>query len=163
MFLPLSSVLNNPYKRIYFIWGVVMLLGFSIPHYYQWFALSIIGLGAQIYKQRLRLWQAKALLILWGVVIAIAFTINYLILNGLAFAEYYPPHWAVWWLGIISFPQMLTGIILKKSYQIALGAIWLLLTFAFWNFPFGIQGTFFIVAIVTGLPYLFVAFSRRTL
>lgn len=160
---PLSTVWNSGYKRIYLIWGLCMLLGFAYPHYYQWFVLAPLGIFGQIYKQRLSAWQAKPLLALWAVVIGIAFTLNYFILYGIILPELYPLHWAVWWLAVISIPQVITGFILKKNFQIVLGVFWLVASIVLWNAPVGLQGTFFVVALITGLPYLFIAFSKKTL
>ncbi|MDQ5900946.1 MAG: hypothetical protein QG600_524 [Patescibacteria group bacterium] len=163
MFYPFSIVWNSAYKRIYFVWGIVMLFGFSIPLFLHWIPLALIGLSSQIYHQKFRTWQAKTLLLLWALVSLGGIFLNArVVIFGLP-SPFPITHFAPWWLGFMAVPQILTGVVLKKYYQVGLGLLWAVAAVLLWEAPIGIQQTFFLTAALTGLPYLFIAFSKKTL
>jgi hypothetical protein len=68
---------------------------------------------------------------------------------------------AIFWLWILSIPQMITGFIMKSKFQIGLGVFWIILSIILKNFiNLEEQQMALITACVTGLPYLYIAFRK---
>lgn len=140
-----------------------MLIGFSIPLFLHWVPLALVGISSQIFKQKLRSWQEKTLLALWVLIALGGIFLNAQVVLLNQATPIAVTHWAAWWLGFMAVPQVLTGIILKKPFQMILGIIWGAAAYFLWEAPLGIQETFFATALITGIPYLLIAFSKKTL
>lgn len=168
MFLSLSQVLSAPYRRIYLIWGIVLIVGFIMSGiglfdgYLHWYLLSLIGIGSQVIKMNLASWQAKALLALWFVIAFGGTLKNQLDFSGFSnYPSFFPTHVGVFWLMIIGLGQIVTGIILKKKYQTILGVVWVTISILMYNSTsFDPALVFYFIAFLTGIPYLWIAFKR---
>lgn len=165
--LPLSKVWSEDYNRIYLVWGVVLLIGFILTAtgfqdgWLHWYPLSIIGLSSQIIKMSLKSIQAKILLILWAVVaLGGTYYSHQLMMGGFEFPLYFTS-FAIFWLWIMGVAQLVTGLILKDKLQILLGILWVILSITFKNFITIDESTMaFITALVTSIPYFYIAFKK---
>lgn len=163
----ISRAWNVPLRRIYFVWGSVLLVGFILTAigfqdgWLHWYPLSVIGLLSQIVKMRLKDIRAKALLILWAIVsLGGTYYSHQLMMGGFEFPTYFTS-FAIFWLWIMSIPQAITGVILKSKFQIGLGVFWFLLSIILKNFLTLDETTMaLLTAAVTGLPYLYIAFKK---
>src|SRR3954469_15965959 len=70
----ISRAWNQPLRRIYLVWGSVLLIGFFLTGtgfqdgWVHWYPLAIIGLLSQIVKMRLSDYRAKILLGMWALI-----------------------------------------------------------------------------------------------
>ncbi len=158
---------NQPLRRIYLVWGCVLLVGFIMTAlgffdgWVHWYPLATIGILSQIIKMRLSDYRAKILLGMWALVsIGGTFYSHQLMMGGFEFPTYFTS-FAIFWLWILAIPQVITGFLLKSKFQIGLGIFWFLLSIALKNFIILDESTMaFIAAAVTGLPYLYIAFKK---
>ncbi len=162
----LNTAYKVPLRRIYLIWGIVLLIGFILSGYGilggygHWYILSLIGVASQIVGMRLSSWQSKVLLIMWALVSFIGTFRTQQIFAGWIDYPGYLGHIGMFWLAIISMPQVITGYLLKKKLQMALGGIWLIIAILLWNTTMDPLLSFYFLAFVTGLPYLYIAFKK---
>jgi hypothetical protein len=158
---------NQPIRRIYLIWGIVLLIGFTLTAigfqdgWVHWYPLAMLGIFSQIYKQRLTDNRAKLLLVMWALLsLGGTFYSHQLMVGGFEFPTYFTS-FAILWLWIMSIPQIITGFIMKSKFQIGLGVFWIALSIVFKNFLQLDEMTMaLITAAVTGLPYLYIALKR---
>lgn len=163
----ISKAWRQPLRRIYLVWGVILLVGFALTAYgfqdgwLHWYPLATIGILSQIIKQRLTDYRAKTLLIMWAIIsLAGTYYSHQLMIGGLEFPTYFTS-FAIFWLWIMSIPQFITGIIMKSKFQMGLGIFWFALSIAFKNmFQLDETTMALITAAVTGLPYLYIAFKK---
>ena len=163
----ISRAWNQPIRRIYLVWGLVLLIGFSLTAigfqdgWLHWYPLATIGLLSQIIKMHLTDYRAKILLGMWAVIsIGGTYYSHQLMMGGFEFPTYFTS-FAIFWLFIIGFPQIITGFIMKSKLQIGLGIFWILLAALFYFFVDLDETTMsYITASVTGLPYLYIAFKK---
>jgi hypothetical protein len=165
-----SQALRNPFKRIYLIWGVVVILGFILSGmgffegYGHWYVLTLIGLSSQIIGMRLERWQAKVLLALWAIISLGGTLKNHLDMIGLeTVLTPFIIHIGIFWLLIIGIGQVITGFVLKRKYQTLLGIVWTLVSLILWNpYNYGLDAAlvFYGVGFIIGLPYLYIALKR---
>ncbi len=158
---------NQPIRRIYLVWGLVLLIGFTLTAYgfqdgwLHWYPISIIGLLAQTIKMRLRDIRAKILLAMWATVsLGGTFYSHQLMVGGFEFPSFFTS-FAVLWLGLMSIPQIITGYIMQSKFQMAIGGLWVILSVLFKFFIQIDEMTLsLLTAVVTGLPYLYIAFRK---
>lgn len=168
MFVDINSAWSAPLRRIYLVWGLVLITGFILSGYgyfdgyLHWYVLSLIGLASQIVRMRLNTWKPKFFLIMWAVVALGGTFENHAIMSGLIdppFGEL-SYHFQFFWLIIMSVPQFITGYLLKNKFQMGLGVVWLILGVLLLSNTQDDLFSFIFVALVTGLPYLYIAFKR---
>ena len=163
----ISRAWNQPIRRIYLVWGFVLLIGFYLTAigfqdgWLHWYPLAVIGLLSQIIKMRLTDYRAKILLGMWAVLsIGGTYYSHQLMMGGFEFPTYFTS-FAIFWLFIMGIPQAITGFIMKSKFQIGLGVFWILLSIAFKNFiDWDETMMAYATALVTGLPYLYIAFKK---
>ena len=163
----LTKAWNQPLRRIYLVWGIVLLIGFTLTAYgfqdgwLHWYPLALIGILSQIIKQRLTDNRAKLLLIMWAILsLGGTYYSHQLMMGGFEFPQFFTS-FAIFWLWIMSVPQIITGFILKSKFQIGLGIFWLILSIIMKNFLTLDETTMSLTtAAITGLPYLYIAFKK---
>jgi hypothetical protein len=166
MFLKFPAVWVNPLRRIYLIWGIVLLIGFIISGfglfsgYIHWYVLSLIGISGQLYKQRLTAWQAKFFIILWIVIALLGTYISDSYLNSRIILPTALADFSAFWLYILSIPQLITAIILKNKFQMILAVVWFIAGILCATQIISYNYSLFFVGFITGLPYLLIAFKK---
>lgn len=172
-FVDPKIALKNPFRRIYLFWGLVMLFGFPIivffPRvnlFYYWVPLTILGIIGQLALQPIKVTNRKAIFlhVMWVLVAAGGVLINYLAIYTTFPVLYYPQHYGAWWLLVLGIPQIITGYLvpLHKKVQIVTGVVWLFASILMETFfaPFDFSVGFILVALLTGLPYLYIATKK---
>lgn len=120
--LSLQELFVNTRSRVYFLWAVLVAVGFVTTHYYQnpningvWFVLSAIGLGYMVRVMPLRVTQMKYIFASWLVPIAIGILISALAVRTRIAPEltgYLGPFWLVimaaayYWNGLVDAPGL---------------------------------------------------------
>ena len=159
---------NQPLRRIYLVWGSVLLVGFLLTGYgfqdgwVHWYPLSIIGLLSQIIKMRLSDYRAKILLVMWAL-LSLGGTLysHQLMVGTIDFPNVYFTSFAIFWLYIMGIPQIVTGFFLKSKFQMGLGVFWIALSIVFKNVLSLDESTMsYLTAAATGLPYLYISFKK---
>jgi hypothetical protein len=166
MFLKFPAVWVNPLRRIYLIWGIVLLVGFIISGlgyfegFLHWYVLSLVGIGGQLYKQRLTAWQAKLFLGMWAIIALIGTYISHQVILGNLLLPDFLLDFSAFWLYVLSIPQLITAFILQKKFQIGLGISWLIGGILCTLQVISPAYSLFFVALITGVPYLLIAFKK---
>lgn len=169
MFWSVPQVWKHSYRRIFLMWALVLFVGFlgsGIDPYFgylHWFPLIIVGLFFQIYKQPVHLPKPRLLLIMWAFVSFAGTLYNALVYYSLVSYPTLIPNWAMFWLALLSFPQIITGFIFKSVFQKVIGVLWLIIAVALWQNTFDQFTSFLIVALLTSIPYFFIAFYQKQL
>lgn len=164
---------NQPIRRIYLVWGVVLLIGFILTAYgfqdgwLHWYPLSVIGILSQIIKQRLTDNRAKLLLGMWAIIsFGGTYYSHQLMMGGFEFPKAFNS-FAMFWLSLMSIPQIITGVIMKSLLQKVLGGVWAVLGFGW--IILSIIGSnplidemylAILAGLISGLPYLYIAFKK---
>src|SRR5688500_6719784 len=135
MLVDLQTAWAAPLRRIYLVWGLVLIIGFILSGlgfwggYLHWYVLSLIGISSQVLKMRLTHWKARFFLVMWAVVSLAGTLENQAVLSGWIEAPLGEINWhfQFLWLIVLSIPQFITGLILKSKFQMGLGVVWMVL------------------------------------
>ncbi len=157
---------KQPLRRIYLVWGSVLLVGFTMTAFgffdgwVHWYFLTVIGLLSQIIGMRLSDYRAKILLGMWGIIsLGGTYYSHQLMMGGFEFPSFFTS-FAIFWLGILALPQIITGFILKNRFQKILGAVWLVLALVLQPGIISEMNLALVTAAVTGIPYLYIALRK---
>lgn len=160
-----SVVWTMQYRRVYLVWGLVLLVGFTMTAYglfdgyLHWYVLSLIGISSQLpFTTKNK--KAMKLFLLW-IVVSLAGTFrNHIDFNPSLFPATLPTfvaNYAAFWLIVMSVPQIVTGYITRDNFQKVLGVVWGILGIVL--IPSAIDPflQFMFVGFITGIPYLYIA------
>jgi hypothetical protein len=156
----------DPYRRIYLIWGVILLIGFGISQlglfdgYIHWYLLTLFGLFFQFYRQSLRLPRAKELIIFWALVSFLGTLYIGLCLRGILPYPTFIHSWGYFFLLLMSPIQILTGVWSHDRFATIIGVIWAIVAILLWPNTILPEYSLILTGLLTGLPYIYIAIRK---
>lgn len=162
LFFSPSIVWKSPYRRIYLIWAIIMLLGFTLPFQdYQWWVLTPIGIIAMFYNVPQQLPQVKWIIWLWVAIAGLGTIFSALEYRALIPSFIVVFHYGSYWMMYLGIGQLISGLIMKNWFHSILGIAWLVFAVVFWA-PLWMDSytLFYVIAAVTSLPYFYIAFKK---
>jgi hypothetical protein len=161
----LEAIKTQPFRRIYLVWGIVLIIGFLLSGYgvgegyWYWFPLVLIGLVGQGYRA-LQGWQTKLLFAAWAGLAWVGTYATMLEFKGVIPFSTIFPHIGMAWLLSLGVMQVVTGLAVRQRIEWLLGVTWIIIALALRTTDMLPLPSFALIAAVTGIPYLYFAFKK---
>lgn len=166
MIASFPEIIHAPFRRIFATWGVIMLVGFILSGlgyfqgYLHWYPLIIVGLIVQALPPALTMARPLFLFVFWLCLVGGALIYTQQVFTG---GLPYPngiPRVEMAWLFLLAIGQMVTGIVCRQNIEVVIGVIWAIIAVIFWSTTSDIQTAFIAIALLTSLPYFFLALKK---
>lgn len=160
-FYDIKTVWRSPYRRIFLVWGVIMIVGFLLRYEdLQWFPLSVVGIFTMFYNVPLRAPVVKWIVWMWAAIAGLGTIFSAVEYRSLIPSVIPIYHYGMAWLVFLGVGQIAMGFMMKSRFQQILGVVWVAVGLAFWNTSMDIFLSFYLIAALTGLPYIYIAFKK---
>lgn len=169
MSFPLVSpmdVIRMPFRRIYAVWAIVLALGFLLTGYgvglgYQhWIALALIGFIVQVSAAPLGNKEHRNIVLVWGVLLLAGLGYTVAVMTQVVPFPTVISTFATPWLFLLGVGQTLTGLIGRQRIELVIGGVWVIISVVLFGSTIPDTTLYPVVAAVTSLSYLFIAFRR---
>jgi hypothetical protein len=104
--------------------------------------------------------QQRSMLVKWGVLLVAGMAATYAMLHGMLPFPTGVTSFAGPWLLLLGVGQFITGLASQQRVEKAIGILWAILSIFFMNPTWPDTTTYWMVANITLIPYLYLAFRR---
>ncbi len=165
-FVSVADAVKMPFRRIYLTWALALGIGFVLSGmavgmgYKHWILLSVVAFAVQYKAAPWGNATHRRMFVSWALLVGAGLIYTALIFSSTIAYPSFIPHIGTAWLLLLGIGQIGMGKTSRIRVDMIIGILWTALALIFWTPSYPDQTVFNALAIITAVPYLWVAFYR---